>query len=956
MKPSFALNLNPDAIALLHRTGRGWIVVGEVPLDAPDLGEAMAYLRATALGLEPRGLTTKLIIPPSQILYRKIEAPGPSVAKRREQIAAALDGATPYPVEELVFAWSGTGAMVQVAVVARETLQEAEQFALEHRFNPVSFVAIPEPLNFAGEPFFGQTDAAPVLLAGDTFERDQEPVRIVGRASLPPADAPMADAAPPEPYAAPAPVGEAEPEAAPAAVEDAAAAEAPVEDAAPAGPEEARDATTEAAPVGPEPVDAPPEAAPAAEAVMPDAALAQPEDVVPAVPEDETVKPAPVSELRAPSMSGQMDEADEAPFVEAIDDDDVVIAPASVSELREPGSFGLTDRPRVSVTSPVIPEDDIPPPPPAPSPQGQDASPGPAFFSRRGTAEARPLSAPLVETPAPPAGARLTLTAMPEAVKTALAAKRGKPKPAAPGGIAGREPPPLKAQRPKTKPQAPQLPERVDHSRFLPDSPVEATTGLTPPDAPRMARPAPAVPPVTTPPDVPRPASEAEAMTVFGARKGKPQGAPLKVGIILTLVLLLLIGAVVVWSSMQPSRTAPPGAAQVQGAAQTPDAGPAASPAQTQQASASVAGDAATASATQASVGDAGTGGQQPNATTAPASSGATAPAAVVTATPSAVPDTVATASDGAPTAVLQATAMTKPPAPAPSAGEITLASVDPSLPSAPQSVLTARGPDGHDGTPRVTPPPQPQPASPAAAAPAPAADTAPAALAALQAPAPAPAATPTAKTAAVTPLPRPLAGPVLPSVRPKARPTTGIFAKPAAAASQTATADAGGPTLGAPPSDLVSPLALAASPRPKGLPRQLLAMRTAASRASDETLNKSVNAAVASALAVNTQTRQSPEAQPEPETPTKMPPLPANPSVAKEATIVGAINLNRINLLGVFGTAENRTALVRLSGGRVKTVHVGDVLDGGRVAAIGEDMLYYVKNGRNVQLTLPKG
>lgn len=86
------------------------------------------------------------------------------------------------------------------------------------------------------------------------------------------------------------------------------------------------------------------------------------------------------------------------------------------------------------------------------------------------------------------------------------------------------------------------------------------------------------------------------------------------------------------------------------------------------------------------------------------------------------------------------------------------------------------------------------------------------------------------------------------------------------------------------------------------------------------------------------------------------MPALPSKPSVVKEATIVGAINLNRINLLGVFGTADNRTALVRLSSGRVKKVHVGDVLDGGRVAAIGESMLYYVKNGRNVQLTLPQG
>ena len=43
-----------------------------------------------------------------------------------QQIAEALEGRTPYPVEDLVFDWSGKGATVKVAVVARETLNEAE--------------------------------------------------------------------------------------------------------------------------------------------------------------------------------------------------------------------------------------------------------------------------------------------------------------------------------------------------------------------------------------------------------------------------------------------------------------------------------------------------------------------------------------------------------------------------------------------------------------------------------------------------------------------------------------------------------------------------------------------------------------------------------------------------------------------------------------------------------------
>ena len=52
---------------------------------------------------------------------------------------------TPYSVADLVFDWSGHGEVVQVAVVARETLAEAEAFAETHGFGPVSFVAMPAP-------------------------------------------------------------------------------------------------------------------------------------------------------------------------------------------------------------------------------------------------------------------------------------------------------------------------------------------------------------------------------------------------------------------------------------------------------------------------------------------------------------------------------------------------------------------------------------------------------------------------------------------------------------------------------------------------------------------------------------------------------------------------------------------------------------------------------------------
>ncbi len=182
MKPTFALDFRDGAVAVLHRTARGWMAVGQTTFDSPDMEEALSFLRSTALGLSPGGVATKLIIPNDQILYASVHAPGPDAAKRRKQIAAALVGRTPYDVADLVFDWWGKGDEVNVAVIARETLAEAEGFAHLHRFNPVSFVAVPDNGVFQGEPWFGMSSVATqILAAGEKVDRDQDPVRIIGR-------------------------------------------------------------------------------------------------------------------------------------------------------------------------------------------------------------------------------------------------------------------------------------------------------------------------------------------------------------------------------------------------------------------------------------------------------------------------------------------------------------------------------------------------------------------------------------------------------------------------------------------------------------------------------------------------------------------------------------------------------------------------------------------------------
>ena len=171
MKPGFALDLDEDHIRLLFRRADGWVKVGEVGFADPKLGDKLAALRQKAGRLAPEGVLTKLVIPSSQILYTEVDAPGPDRRARRAQIMKAIDGRTPYALDELTVDWARSGKHTFVAVVAKLTLDEAEDFAEGFGFNPVSFVAIPESGRFDGEPFFGQTrnaeaharDLAPVL-------------------------------------------------------------------------------------------------------------------------------------------------------------------------------------------------------------------------------------------------------------------------------------------------------------------------------------------------------------------------------------------------------------------------------------------------------------------------------------------------------------------------------------------------------------------------------------------------------------------------------------------------------------------------------------------------------------------------------------------------------------------------------------------------------------------------
>ncbi len=188
MKPNFALSLSVEGIRLLHRVTGGWHLVGEVALDSEDMGGELARIRQTALALEPSGIRTKLLLPNDQIKYFALDG----TRAEAPEIESALDGTTPYAIDELSYDSSKGGGRTYVAAVAKETMEEAESFAQSYHFNPICFSAVPEEFTFVGEPFFGLTSLCALKGISDV-ERDDVAVKIIGLAHMPKVTEPVAE-------------------------------------------------------------------------------------------------------------------------------------------------------------------------------------------------------------------------------------------------------------------------------------------------------------------------------------------------------------------------------------------------------------------------------------------------------------------------------------------------------------------------------------------------------------------------------------------------------------------------------------------------------------------------------------------------------------------------------------------------------------------------------------------
>ncbi len=166
-KPIFALDLSNDGIVLWHRSGgTGWTEFGQMSLDDPELKSRMSELHGKAVALHGNALRTVVRIPRSEVMLSRLKLgvfEGEAAHSHALKLIADL---TPYKLSEVTYdlGSKSVGNMAAVAVVARKTLYEAEEFTKTHGFQPIYFTTQCSTREFPREPKFYLTPPKPSVL------------------------------------------------------------------------------------------------------------------------------------------------------------------------------------------------------------------------------------------------------------------------------------------------------------------------------------------------------------------------------------------------------------------------------------------------------------------------------------------------------------------------------------------------------------------------------------------------------------------------------------------------------------------------------------------------------------------------------------------------------------------------------------------------------------------------
>ncbi len=233
METRWGLDLDMSAVRLLRRNDESWDEIAVEKIDGPDIEDRLTTMLSQ---IEP-GAEAVLFLPRDQILYTSVDLP--PVGETRAEIERAMDGRTPYSLDELALDWElvQSGRAV-VAAIAHETLDEAAAFAEVRGIGVAGYSSLdigdefPRMPQFEGPYIPSATAPDPVPASSDqdvvfTTARkpsrpptppvppEEKPVAEV-EAHPPPADKPVAE----EAVSARVEAQDAEPSAQPAAADE----------------------------------------------------------------------------------------------------------------------------------------------------------------------------------------------------------------------------------------------------------------------------------------------------------------------------------------------------------------------------------------------------------------------------------------------------------------------------------------------------------------------------------------------------------------------------------------------------------------------------------------------------------------------------------------------------------------------------------------------------------------
>ena len=151
METRWGLDLDMSAVRLMRRDGNAWSEFAVEKIDGPDIEDRLTAMIANI------DTQVALFLPGEQILYTTVDL-GP-VGNTRAQIERAMDGRTPYALDELDLDWEMTASSsARVAAIALDTLDEAAAFAEVRGLSVSAYSSLateedfPRLPNFRGPP------------------------------------------------------------------------------------------------------------------------------------------------------------------------------------------------------------------------------------------------------------------------------------------------------------------------------------------------------------------------------------------------------------------------------------------------------------------------------------------------------------------------------------------------------------------------------------------------------------------------------------------------------------------------------------------------------------------------------------------------------------------------------------------------------------------------------------